>query len=59
MVYYKTTETCNKIVYKGQEILEMKNNWSIDEVWIHEDDEPVIKVTITPKRNKILKIIEE
>lgn len=59
MVYFKTDGNCNAVEYKGKRVLDMGEDWIVNEVWVYEYDEPMIKLTITPKKPTTLKIVEE
>ena len=59
MMYFKTDGNCNAIEYKGDKVLKMGDNWVVKEVWFYEYDTPMIKLTVEPKEQTTVKIIEE
>lgn len=60
MTYFKPSEDCDKIIYKGQDVLQMADEWNVKEIWVYDDYEvPMIKLTVEPKPKKTtIKIIE-
>ena len=60
MTYFKPSEDCNRVEYKGQHVLQMGDEWNVKEIWVYDDYEvPMIKLTVEPKPKKTtIKVIE-
>lgn len=63
MYHFKADKNCNKVNWKGKDIVEVSYpEWNIDEVWVDEESNPLtmtITIVQNPKTTKLVITEEE